>query len=74
MNTNNIGYFLQNRNNNFNLIRLLASIAVIYGHTTAITGHGPADIFLQYVGFKFIGGVAVDVFLLLVVFLLHQVF
>lgn len=59
---NTIEYYLNKKSNNFNLIRLLAAIAVIYGHTSAITGHGPIDLFLQYVGFKFIGGVAVDVF------------
>jgi len=59
---NTIEYLLNKKSNNFNLIRLLAAISVIYGHTSAITGHGPADLFLQYVGFKFIGGVAVDIF------------
>ena len=55
--------------NNFNLIRLLAALAVIYGHASAVTGHGPADWFLQFVGYKFIGGVAVDIFFVLSGFL-----
>lgn len=65
MNTSSVEYLIKNRGNNFNLIRLVAAVAVIYGHTFAITGHGPIDIFLQYVGFKFIGGVAVDVFFII---------
>jgi len=32
--------------NNFNLIRLAAASAVIHGHVTAITGHGPPDLLL----------------------------
>lgn len=58
----NIDHYLMKQDNNFNLIRLIAAFLVIYGHASAITGHGPADLFLQYVGFKFIGGVAVDIF------------
>lgn len=65
MESRSLGYHLDNTNNNFNMIRLLAAFAVIYGHTTAITGNGPADIFLQYIGYKFIGGVAVDIFFLI---------
>lgn len=55
--------------NNFNLIRVLAALAVIYGHASAVTGHGPPDWFLEYVGYKFIGGVAVDVFFVISGFL-----
>lgn len=61
----NLGCLLENRKNNFNLIRLFAAISVIYGHTSAVTGKGPDDFFLQYVGFKFIGGIAVDVFFII---------
>lgn len=57
-------------NNNFHFIRLIAALCVIYGHTAAITGKGPQDIFLTYVGVKFIGGVAVDVFFLISGFLI----
>lgn len=53
---------LNKREDNFNLIRLFAAFLVIYGHAAAVTGRGPADIFLSVVGFKFIGGVAVDIF------------
>ena len=51
-------------------MRLLTALAVIYGHASAVTGRGPGDIFLQYVGYKFIGGVAVDVFFVLSGFLI----
>jgi peptidoglycan/LPS O-acetylase OafA/YrhL len=50
------------RVNNINLIRLIAALSVIYGHAGAITGKGEPDIFLRLVGYKFIGGFAVDVF------------
>jgi peptidoglycan/LPS O-acetylase OafA/YrhL len=62
MNYRTLGDCLKEKQNNFNIIRLVAALSVIYGHADAVTGRGPADIFLQYVGFKFIGGVAVDVF------------
>lgn len=58
------------RVNNFNLIRIVAALAVIYGHTAVITGQGPQDFFLQYIGYKFIGGVAVDVFFVVSGFLI----
>ena len=70
MNENSLGNLFRNNANNLNLIRLLAAIAVIYGHASAITGRGPADIFLQLVGYKFIGGVAVDVFFVISGFLI----
>lgn len=65
-----LGETFKTSSNNFNLIRLLAALSVIYGHATAITGKGPADIFVQLVGFKFIGGVAVDVFFIISGFLI----
>jgi peptidoglycan/LPS O-acetylase OafA/YrhL len=48
--------------NNFHLLRLLAALAVIYGHSYPVTGSGGGDFYLMHVGNKFIGGVAVDVF------------
>ena len=48
--------------NNFNLIRLVAALMVIYGHAGAITGHGPPDAFLEYFQYRFIGYAAVDIF------------
>jgi peptidoglycan/LPS O-acetylase OafA/YrhL len=50
--------------NNFNLIRLLAAWAVIYGHAWPLTGSPGQDLVLQLVQLKFAGGVAVDVFFL----------
>lgn len=48
--------------NNFHALRLLAALLVIYGHAYAIGSYAGADIYLTYVGNKFIGGVSVDVF------------
>lgn len=70
MHANTLGVLFKRESNNLNLIRLLAAFSVIYGHASAITGHGPADIFLQVVGFKFIGGVAVDAFFVISGFLI----
>jgi peptidoglycan/LPS O-acetylase OafA/YrhL len=69
MNENTLGMAFDARNNSMNIIRLIAALAVIYGHASAVTGHGPGDIFLQFFGYKFIGGVAVDIFFLLSGFL-----
>jgi peptidoglycan/LPS O-acetylase OafA/YrhL len=65
-----LGQLFAAGDNNFNLIRLLAALAVIYGHASAVSGHGPPDLFLQVVGYKFIGGVAVDVFFVISGFLI----
>ncbi len=65
-----LGEIFDTRNNSMNIMRLLAALAVIYGHASAVTGRGPGDIFLQFVGYKFIGGVAVDVFFVLSGFLI----
>lgn len=70
MNENSLGTLFQSHANNLNLLRLLAAFAVIYGHATAVTGNGPPDIFLQLVGYKFIGGVAVDIFFVISGFLI----
>lgn len=56
--------------NNFHLIRLLAALAVIYGHAYPITATPGGDLFLRWVGFKFIGGVAVNVFFVISGFLI----
>lgn len=70
MNVQSLGDYFEHKDNNLNLIRLIAALAVIYGHSSAITGNGPPDIFLQLVGYKFIGGVAVDVFFVISGFLI----
>lgn len=65
-----LGTLLERKGNNITLIRLIAAISVIYGHASVITGDGKVDFFLKYVGYKFIGGVAVDVFFVLSGFLI----
>ena len=70
MNGNTLGTVFDARNNSMNIMRLLTALAVIYGHASAVTGRGPGDIFLQFVGYKFIGGVAVDIFFVLSGFLI----
>lgn len=66
----NLGRLQREGDNNFHLIRLLAALAVIYGHAYPIVGAGGADLYLQWVGNKFIGGVAVDVFFIVSGFLI----
>lgn len=56
--------------NNFHVMRLIAAIAVIYGHSYHITGKPGADFYQLYVGNKFIGGVAVDIFFIISGFLI----
>jgi peptidoglycan/LPS O-acetylase OafA/YrhL len=56
--------------NNFHLLRLLAALAVIYGHSYHITSQPGGDLFLMTVGFKFIGGVAVNMFFVISGFLI----
>lgn len=54
---------LEEKNNNFNLIRMLASIAVIFSHSF-ILANGPldgADPLVQYLGYP-ISGLAVNIF------------
>ena len=63
-----LGRLFESRSNNFNLIRLLAALAVIYAHAPAITGHGPPEPFSEFMG-KYTGAMAIDVFFLLSGFL-----
>jgi peptidoglycan/LPS O-acetylase OafA/YrhL len=70
MSNNTLGTVFDAKNNSMNIMRLLTALAVIYGHASAVTGRGPGDIFLQFIGYKFIGGVAVDVFFVLSGFLI----
>jgi peptidoglycan/LPS O-acetylase OafA/YrhL len=65
-----LGDHFANRGNNFNLIRLVAAAAVIYGHAGVVLGDGTPDFFLRLIGYKFIGGLAVDVFFVLSGFLI----
>jgi peptidoglycan/LPS O-acetylase OafA/YrhL len=71
MTTNNsLEFAFQNKANNLNLIRLIAALLVIYGHANAISGRGPPDFAALYLGYKFIGGIAVDVFFVISGFLI----
>lgn len=45
MKGNALGTVFDARNNSMNIMRLLAALAVIYGHASAVTGRGPGDIF-----------------------------
>lgn len=65
-----ISEYYESGRNNFHLIRLVSALAVIYGHSYALTGQPGSDIFLRYVGYKFIGGVAVNVFFVISGFLI----
>lgn len=65
-----LGHAFDSGKNNFNLIRLVAALAVIYGHSYYLTGTPGGDLFLTLVGFKFIGGVAVDIFFVISGFLI----
>lgn len=57
------------KNNNLNFIRLIAALAVIYGHAYAVVpGHG-GDWVVRTTGYAFAGGVAVDIFFLISGFL-----
>jgi len=56
--------------NNFNLIRLIAAWAVIYGHSYAVSAESGQDLIIQLLGFKFAGGIAVDVFFVISGFLI----
>ena len=50
------------RENNFNLLRVLAAFAVLYSHSYALTdGKGLTEPFRAFLGMS-LGGLAVDVF------------
>jgi len=57
-----LGDYFGQRENNFNLIRLVASLLVIYGHSYALVSMGGADLFRRLIGWGFSGGLAVDMF------------
>lgn len=58
------------RDNNFNLMRLVAAWLVIYGHAWPISGSAGQDLILSTLRFKFAGGVAVDLFFFISGFLI----
>jgi len=57
------------KNNNLTFIRLVAALAVIYGHTSAIVAGAPSDWVAVTTGYAFFGGIAVDLFFLISGFL-----
>lgn len=64
-----LGAYFEQRPNNFNLIRLVAALLVIYGHSYAVVASGGADAFTRYVGWGFFGSVGVDSFFVISGFL-----
>lgn len=65
-----LGEYFRSRQNNFNLIRLVAALTVIYGHSYAVvSAKGGADFFTRLIGWSFSGGVAVDTFFVISGFL-----
>ena len=57
------------RENNLTFIRLMAALAVIYGHASAVVPGSGADWVARTTGYAFAGGVAVDLFFLISGFL-----
>ncbi|WP_369602004.1 acyltransferase [Hahella sp. SMD15-11] len=53
--------FSEGRDNNFNLLRMIAATLVIFTHAFGITGHGQAEPLYQFSGLSF-GSWAVDLF------------
>ncbi|WP_189418907.1 acyltransferase family protein [Cellvibrio zantedeschiae] len=67
---NTIDSYSQQSNNNFTIIRLIAALLVIYGHSYPILGSGHPDLILQLLKSRFAGAVAVDVFFVISGFLI----
>lgn len=70
MELNTIDSCSQRPNNNFTIIRLVAALLVIYGHSYPIVGSGHPDLILQLLQSRFAGAVAVDVFFVISGFLI----
>lgn len=70
MEFNTIDSCSQRPNNNFTIIRLVAALFVIYGHSYPIVGSGHPDLILQLLNSRFAGGVAVDIFFVISGFLI----
>ncbi len=68
-----LGEAYKNQNNNFNFLRIIAALAVIYGHSYPLTNDPGQDIVLHYFGYKFAGGIAVDMFFVISGFLVCSV-
>jgi len=59
----------EGRENSITLIRLIASVFVIYGHSFAIVANSGQDFVTRITKFAFTGGVAVDLFFIMSGFL-----
>lgn len=70
MESNTIDSYSQRANNNFTIIRLIAAVLVIYGHSYPIVGSGHPDLILQLLQSRFAGAVAVDIFFVISGFLI----
>lgn len=70
MENNTIDSYSQRQANNFTIIRLIAALLVIYGHSYPIVGSGHPDLILQLLQSRFAGAVAVDVFFVISGFLI----
>lgn len=57
-------------NNNFTIIRLIAALLVIYGHSYPIVGSSEPDLILQLLQSRYAGDVAVDIFFVISGFLI----
>ncbi len=66
----NLGEAVEGGRNNFHLIRLIAAILVIYGHSYAISGNPGPDLIQQALRIRFAGSFAVDAFFVISGFLI----
>lgn len=64
-----LGDLFVGKENNLTFIRLVAALAVIYGHTNAIVATADPDWVTRTTNYAFAGGVAVDLFFLISGFL-----
>ncbi|MFN7992025.1 MAG: acyltransferase [Bryobacteraceae bacterium] len=65
-----LGALFAERHNNFDIIRLIAAMLVIYGHSYALARPGSGmDLFTRLIGWGFSGGLAVDTFFVISGFL-----
>jgi peptidoglycan/LPS O-acetylase OafA/YrhL len=70
-----IATLAQDRNNNFNLIRLLAATAVIFSHSYALSGHGEGEPLLRWTnGATHFGMLGVTLFFVISGFLVSRSF
>lgn len=65
-----IGQAVENKRNNFHLMRLIAALLVIYGHCYPISGNPGPDLLQQALGIRFAGSVATDTFFVISGFLI----